>query len=205
MIVDEADIVSYTTGSDGKKVKQITFDQFVYYEAVKCNRQEVGINPSAQSGVSDYEEWGCGDAADINGDVGKQWLAIYANRSTKKGDPILADSFVLRTGKEEIAKGGKATDAAIMPSDCTGCLHMFASESPVRIDNEKFCYRSDNNGMFLYWKGDADAFADASQTASVFGSGGYIAISGIGGLALGILGTTLVTGRKKKEQNEEAA
>ncbi|MBR5031903.1 MAG: hypothetical protein IKX49_04260, partial [Clostridia bacterium] len=205
MIVDEADIVSYTTNSEGKKVKNITFDQFVYYEVVKCNRQQVGINPSAQTGVSDYESWGCGDAADINGDVGKQWLAIYANRSTKKGNPILADSFVLRTGKEEIAKGGKATDAANMPSGCNGCLHMFSSESPLRIDNEKFCYRSDNNGMFLYWKGDEKAFADASQTASAFGSGGYMALTGVGGLALGIVGTALFTGRKKKEQNEEPA
>ena len=205
MIVDEADIVSYTTNSEGKKVKNITFDQFVYYEVVKCNRQEIGINASAQTGVSDYASWGCGDAADINGDVGKQWLAIYANRSTKKGNPILADSFVLRTGKEEIAKGGKATDAANMPSGCNGCLHMFSSESPLRIDNEKFCYRSDNNGMFLYWKGDEKAFADASQTASAFGSGGYMALTGVGGLALGIVGTALFTGRKKKEQNEEPA
>ena len=85
MIVDEADIVTYTKNSEGKQVKNITFDQFVYYESVKCNRQQVGINPSAQSGVSDYESWGCGDAADINGDVGKQWLAIYTNRSPKKG------------------------------------------------------------------------------------------------------------------------
>ena len=199
MIVDEADIVSYTTNSDGQKVKNITFDQFVYYESVKCNRQQVGINPSAQSGVSDYESWGCGDAADINGDVGKQWLAIYTNRSPKKGSPILADSFVLRTGKEEIAKGNKATEAAKTPSGCNGYLHMFASDAPVRIDNEKFCYRSDNNGMFLYWQGDTAAF-----TASSFGTGGTIAVSAIGGLIVGILGATLVLLPKRKKENAES-
>ena len=67
------------------------------------------------------------------------------------------------------------------------------------IDNEDYCYRSDNEGMYLYWQGDASAFADAASTASAFGGGGYIALSGVGGLALGILGTALVTGRKKKE------
>ena len=87
-----------------------------------------------------------------------------------------------------------------MPSDCNGCLHMFASESPVLIDNVKFCYRNDNNGMFLYWKGDEAAF-----TASSFGTGGYIALSGIGGLALGILGATFVLLPKKKKEQEEPA
>ena len=84
MIVDEADIVTYTTNSEGKPVKNITFDQFVYYEAVKCNRQEIGLHTNAQDGVSKYEEWGCGDAADINADVGRQWLALYVNRSPKR-------------------------------------------------------------------------------------------------------------------------
>ena len=208
MIVDEADIVSYTTNSKGNKVRVLTFDQFTYYEAVKCNRQEIGLNPSAQNGVSDYESWGCPDAADINGDVGMQWLALYVNRSPKKGDPILADSLLLRTGKEEIEKAkaaGKSTDkveleAAKMPEGYTGCLHMFMEENPVKIDHEDYCYRSDNEGMYLYWKGDATAFADAAaSTASAFNNGGYIALSGVGGLALGILGTALVTGRKKKE------
>ncbi|MBQ9557518.1 MAG: hypothetical protein IJU94_02830 [Clostridia bacterium] len=197
MIVDEADIVSYTTNDDGEKVKQITFDQFVYYDVVKCNRQQIGIHTNAQKGVSDYASWGCGDAADINADVGKQWLAIYTNRSTKKGSPILADSFVLRTGKEEVEKGNKATEAAKMPSGCNGCLHMFTSEAPVRIDHEKFCYRSDNNGMFLYWQGDTAAF-----TASSFGTGGTIAVSAFGGLIVGILGATLVLLPKRKKEQE---
>ncbi|MBQ9633494.1 MAG: hypothetical protein IJR37_00545, partial [Schwartzia sp.] len=199
MIVDEADIVTYTTNSEGKKVKNITFDQFVYYEVVNCNRQQIGIHTNAQSGVSDYAEWGCGDAADINADVGKQWLAIYINRSPKKGNPILADSLLLRTGAEEVKKGKQASEAAKMPSGYNGCLHMFASESPVKIDNEKYCYRSDNQGMYLYWKGDTGAF-----TASSFGTGGTIAVSAVGGLIVGIAGATAVLlPKKKKEQGHE--
>ena len=205
LIVDEADIVSYTTNDVGQEVKIITFDQFVYYEVVKCNRQEIGIHTNAQDGVKDYKEWGCGDAADINADVGKQWLALYVNRSETKGSPILADTLLLRTGKEEIEKAkaaGKSTDkveleAAKMPEGYSGCLHMFMEENPVMIDNEAYSYRSDNEGMYLYWKSDTAAF-----TASSFGTGGTIAVSAIGGLIVGIAGATAVLLPKKKKEQE---
>ena len=190
MIVDEADIVSYTTDSSGRQVKSINFDQFAYYEVVKCNRQEIGLHTSAQVGVSDYAEWGCGDAADINADVGTQWLALYINRSKAKGDPILADSLTLKTGK----------DSEKTPKGYSGCLHMFNEENPVKIDNRDYCYRSDNDGMYLYWKTEKDS----SLTASTF-SGGTIAISAIGGLIAGIAGTTLFMLPKKKKNDAETA
>ena len=207
MIVDEADIVSYTKNDEGKEVKIITFDQFAYYDVVKCNRQVIGIHTNAQDGVKDYKEWGCGDAADINADVGKQWLALYVNRSEAKGSPILADTLLLRTGKEEIEKAkaaGKSTDkveleAAKMPEGYNGCLHMFMEENPVMIDNEAYSYRSDNEGMYLYWKGDTAAF-----TASTFSTGGTIAVSAIGGLIVGIAGATAVLLPKKKKEQEPA-
>lgn len=192
MIVDEADIVSYTTDDAGRQVQNINFDQFAYYEVVKCNRQIIGVSGSAQGGVSDYKEWGCGDAADINADVGKQWLAMYVNRSAAKGDPILADSLRLEKG------------TAAHPEGYAKWLHMFGAPNALKIDDEQYCYRSDKNGMYLYWQGDENAFADESATASAFNAG-YLALSGVGGLALGIAGTALVTDRKKKEQEEPAA
>ena len=191
MIVDEADIVTITTDENGKPVKNINFDQFAYYEVVKCNRQEIGVNGSAQGGVSDYKAWGCGDAADINADVGKQWLAMYVNRSAAKGNPILADSLKLVKGTAE------------HPEGYTKWLHMFGAPNALKIDDEQYCYRSDNNGMYLYWKGDETAFADPGATASAFGAG-YTALSGVGGLALGIAGTAIFTGRKKKNEEEES-
>nr|MCR4643949.1 hypothetical protein [Oscillospiraceae bacterium] len=68
-IVDEADIVSYTTDKNGNEVRNIDFNQYVYYEVVKCNRQDIGVNSKAQDGVDQYAEWGCGDAADLNCDI----------------------------------------------------------------------------------------------------------------------------------------
>ena len=203
MIVDESDIVTYVKDKNGKDVKLINFDQFAYYEVVKCNRQEIGLHKNVQSGVSDYKSWGCGDAADINADVGKQWLAMYVNRSAGKGNPILADTLTLKTGK----------DSEKTPSDCNGCLHMFTYTNPVKIDDEAYCYRSDKEGMYLYWNGDEKAFAESTstgantsgetKTASAFNTG-YLALAGIGGLALGILCTTLVMLPKLKKKEKTA-
>ena len=203
MIVDESDIVSYTTDKNGKQVKLINFDQFAYYEAVKCNRQEIGIHTNAQNGVSDYKSWGCGDAADINADVGKQWLAMYVNRSSSKGDPILSDTLTLQKGSDK------------KPDNCNGCLHFFTFENAAKLDDTAYCYRDDNKGMYLFWKGDETAFAESTSTganttdkpastASTFNAG-YLALAGIGGLALGILGTTIVLMPKLKKKKEQAA
>ena len=206
MIVDESDIVTYVKDKNGKDVKLINFDQFAYYEAVKCNRQEIGLHKNVQSGVSDYKSWGCGDVADLNADVGKQWLAMYVNRSAGKGNPILADTLKLQTGK----------DSEKTPSGCNGCLRIFTYANPVKIDDEAYCYRSDKEGMYLFWQGDETAFAKStataaaatadtpSSTASAFNAG-FLALAGIGGLIIGILGTTIVLLPKLKKKKEEAA
>ncbi|MBE6817869.1 MAG: hypothetical protein E7517_01745 [Ruminococcaceae bacterium] len=189
MIVDEADIVSYTPGENGKSIKHINFNQFAYYEVVKCNRQEVGLHKSAQKGVSKYVEWGCGDAADLNADIGKQWLALYVNRSPEKGNPILADSLMIQYKETKTPEG------------CNGYLHMFGvKDTPVKLDNMDFCYRADKGGLYLFWNSDAAAY-----TSSAFSQGGVIAISAAGGLIVGILGATAVLLPKKKKRESASS
>lgn len=122
-------------------------------------------------GVDKYKEWGCGDAADLNADVGTQWLAMYVNRSSAKGDPILADSLTLRTGVQEKKNGKEAKEAAKIPDNCTAGLHMFGYENAQKLDDTQFCCREDNEGLYLYWKGDANAFPDTGVTASAFNPG----------------------------------
>ena len=76
---------------------------------------------------------------------------------------------------------------------------MCGSKNPVKVDDAKVhCFRDDLNGMYLYWQSDAAALAG---TASTFNAG-YLALAGIGELALGVVGTTFVMlkGRKKKEE-----
>ena len=183
-IVDEADIVTYETDKNGNEVKNINFDQFLYYEVVKCNRQDIGINSKAQDGVAQYAEWGCGDAADLNCDVGKQWLALYTVKSRAKGNPILADSLKLQTGSDSI------------PAGCTAPLHFFTYTYAADLGDEAYAFNNDMNGVYFFWDTDTNAF----KTASTF-TGGQLALAGIGGLAAGILGTTFVMMATKKRKD----
>ena len=189
MIVDEADIVTYTTDSDGNTVTIIDFDQYVYYEAVKCNRQEVGEISDWQDGVDQYAEWGCGDVADLNGDFGQEWLALYTVKSPKKGDPILADSLTLQYGSNEA------------PKNCTGKLHKFTYTNAVDLGDTAYSFNNDKKGVYFFWDSDAKAY-DTKETASAF-TGGQLAMSGAAGLILGVLGTTAILRTRKKK--EEAA
>ena len=194
MIVDEADIVKNLTDENGNPIldengqqkKEINFNQFAYYQVVKCNRQEIGVNPKAQSGVSDYESWGCGDAADLNCDVGKQWLALYTNKSRDKGDPILADSLLMQYGSDA------------MPEGYTNSLHYFCYTYAADLADDAYAFSNETKGIYLFWKSDANAF-----TASTF-SKGYIALAAIGGLVAGILGTSVVMAPKRKKNIPDA-
>lgn len=193
MIVDEADIVTYLVDSNGNPVldekgnqkKNIDFNQFAYYQVVKCNRQAIGIHPDAQSGVSDYQSWGCGDAADLNCDIGKQWLALYTIKNPAKGDPIFADSL-------------KVTYGEGAPNGYTESLHFFCYTHAMNLGDTAFAFNNDKNGVYLYWKSDKEAY-----TASSF-SKGYVALAGIGGLIAGILGTTFALYPRRKKEIPDA-
>ena len=193
MIVDEADIVSYVTDENGDPVedgsgnqkKNIDFNTFEYYEAVKCNRPDVGEIGDWQSGVKEYKDHGCFDIADLNADMGQEWLAIYTVRSENKGHPILADSLTLQYGSKD------------MPEGCTQNLHFFMYTSPIDLGDTAYAYNNDKKGVYLFWDSDEKAF-DNAGTASAFG-GGTAALAGGVGLLVGIIGTAIVM-RKKKEQ-----
>ena len=187
MIVDEADIVTYDTDTDGNVIENINFDQYVYYEAVKCNRQQVGEISDWQDGVDQYPEWGCGDIADLNGDFGQEWLALYKVKSPKKGNPILANSLTVQYGSNQA------------PKTCNGKLHMFTYTHAFDLGDTAYSFNNDKNGIYLFWTSDPKAY-DTPKTASVF-SRGQLALSGAAGLLVGVLGTTaFLRPRKKKEE-----
>lgn len=193
MIVDESDIVEYAVDDEGNAVtdesgnqqRNITFDTYEYYTAVKCNRPEVGEIGDWQSGVKEYQDHGCYDVADLNADMGQQWLALYTVKSRNKGFPILADSLTLQYGSKD------------MPSGCTENLHMFTYTSPVDIGDTAYAFNNDKNGIYFFWAHDEEAFPP--ETGSAF-SGGGVAIPGFVGLIIGAAGTALVMGRKRKKE-----
>ena len=195
MIVDESDIVTYLTDDNGKPLlddngnqkKNIDFKTYEYYESVKCNRPEVGEIGDWQDGVKQYKDHHCYDIADLNADMGQEWLALYTVKSSDKGYPLLADTLTLKYGKD-----------MTMPEGCTKGLHLFTYTSTVDLGDTAWAFNNDKKGVRFYWGEDTKAFA--GTTASAFGAG-QMALAGVGGLLLGILGgTALILPRRRKKQ-----
>ena len=200
MIVDESDIVTYLTDDNGNPVldgngnqkKVIDFKTYEYYSAVKCNRPDVGEIGDWNDGVSDYDstEHYCYDIADLNADMGQEWIALYTVKSSNKGNPILADSLTLQYGSKDMPKG------------CSKKLHLFTYANAVDLGDTAWAYNNDKKGVYFFWDEDTSAFA--AETASAF-SGGQLALAGIGGLLLGIAGAALVLNKKRRKEEPEAA
>lgn len=201
MIVDESDIVTYLTDEktgkplldeNGNQKKNIDFNTFEYYTAVKCNRPDVGEIGDWQDGVKEYknDEHYCYDVADLNADMGQEWLALYTVKSSNKGDPVLADSLTLQYGKKDMPKG------------CKKAMHLFTYTNAVDLGDTAWAFNNKKKGVYFFWDEDVGAFAP--KTASSF-TAGNLAMAGIGGLILGIAATTLVLTKKRRKDEPEAA
>ena len=172
-MIDSKDLVSYN--DKGEKI--VLKNQSAYYTAALCNRK---------SGDEYFET--VGDVGDLNGDVGKQWLALYYEKNENK-QPILVDSILI-TNKQEI------------PSGYQNGIHMFGTEAALNLNNNLYCWNSGAPSIFVYFKLDP---IKVSATGSVF-SPGTAAIFGLGGIVIGSLATALIMTlvKKKKETTVEA-
>ncbi len=115
-------------------------------------------------------------------DVGKQWLALYTVKSSTKGDPILADSLKLQTGSDA------------MPAGCTQGLPFFTYTYAMDIADMAYAYNNDMHGIYFFWDTDENPFTATNFTR------GQLALTGIGGLAVGILGSSAVMLATKKRK-----
>ena len=165
-IVDEADITC--TDENGNQL--VVRNDTAYYTAAPTNRPETH---EQYKSLQDY--------ADLNGDVGKEWLALYYAKQTG-GEPILASSLKVVTGSTSLPEG------------YTRGIHMFGSRAAANLTDSRYSYKDDLNGIYLYYQTEAPTAA-----ASVF-SGGALALVGTGsaaaGAALGAAGAALF--RRKK-------
>ncbi len=152
---------------------------YTYYSAVKCNREAQGMVTDNTKLLEDF--------GDLNGDVGRQWVALYTTKDKSAGDPITTD-FAVQKGNSNI------------PNDSTP-LSIFCESAAQNLTNKKagYTYADSNNGIYLFYGTDASAFA-----GSAISNGTYALIGG--GVAIVVaavafyLGT--VTGKKKiKKQN----
>ena len=186
-IVDEVDITA--TNEKGEKV--MIQNQTAYYKAVLCNRTE---------GKTDIEKKNfkiLGKRNDLNGDVGKQWLALYSVKY-ENGLPILADSLKVQLGKSDLPDGYAAG------------IHRFGEKAAFNLTSKYYCYDDPNKGTYVFFKNEEATVKELTQTntannAATIGSmfsGGSLAIGAIAGLALVILLTVLVMVSTKKRKND---
>ena len=181
-IVEKTDI----TATDTKTGKEMMIqNQTAYYRYVPCNRTD---------GRSDVEKKNHEillDRADLNGDVGQQWLALYSVKY-ENGMPILADSLKLKLGK-----GGA-------PEGYTTGIHMFGEEAVQNLTDASksmpLCYNDPNEGTYIFFK------RDTAKTAvgSLF-SGGSLMLGALLGLIAGGGLTMLITFSSRKRRERKAS
>ncbi|MCR5203194.1 MAG: hypothetical protein K6D02_08940, partial [Lachnospiraceae bacterium] len=101
-IIDERK--EYYKGDYSKEIPRFMVDlnynenkdvYFNYYEVALCNRNDENMTGYKREGE---EAEGLKDYGDINGDTGKQWVALYYSTDEAAGYPILADSFEVKYG-----------------------------------------------------------------------------------------------------------
>ena len=89
--------------------------RFVYtaYDCMLCNREAQGF------GKKDLEAYG-----DMNGDVGKQWLALYTTTDKAAGDPITADIIAQKGSNkfpaDKANAAGSVVGTGVMVGSCVG-------------------------------------------------------------------------------------
>lgn len=184
-MVDEEDIV--TTNEDGEKV--LDKDQTVYYRAVRCNRTypKLGSNESGEyynRRVNNYKAMQ--DKADLNGDIGKQWLALYTAKSDHK-TPILADSLLYTINTDKL------------PTGYTTGIHDFDGDSPCNLNKKAYLYPSDPPVIKVFYK--HEQISQISETGSIFSAASF-ALGGGGGVVIGFLLAALMIGRRKRSLTE---
>ena len=181
-MVDQADITA--TNAKGEQV--MLKNQTAYYRVVKCNRT-AGDNDITKKNFE-----AMGDANDLCGDIGTQWLALYAVKY-ENGSPILADSL-------KYQKGGGS-----MPDGYSTGIHEFGSKPAANLNKTAYLFVDDAPAIKVYFKRAKIAGAQTLKAeGSIFSGGAGIALGGGVGLVVGALfGGLIVRRRKKKVDVEE--
>ena len=171
-MIDEKDLIGYN--ARGEKI--VLKNQSAYYKAVTTNRSE----------GDEYFDV-IGNSADLNGAVGKQWLALYAAKNEAEA-PILADSLKAVAGSTEI------------PADYTTGIHAFGSDAAENLNNTLYVWNSSAKSVYVYFKTET---SDSSTTGANF-TGGTLALSAGGGLVLGAMLTAVGMSVSKKRKENKA-
>ena len=131
------------------------------------------------------------DYGDINGDVGRQWVALYTTKDSTAGNPVTTELKV------------QYKNTSLPSEECTA-LSMFDENAAQNLTNEQagYTYDDDMDGIYMFFNTDKNAFV-----GSVFMSGTYSAVGAA--VAVVIIAILLVIGKvvrnKKARDRKENA
>ncbi len=125
-LINERDDV-YETGANGKQTLKL--NAYAFYDAVPCNRTE-------KSG--DWEK--LKNYGDLNGDVGRQWIALYTTKNPDLGEPILASSLKTVVG------------SADLPTGYEEGLKLSGAKTFLNLTDDHYTYNNSTGGIYLYWQ-----------------------------------------------------
>ena len=176
-IVEETKI---TEEVNGKTV--VKRNDSAYYRVAECNRK---------SDTPYYEQ--LQNYADLNGDVGKEWLALYYVREDGHA-PIKADSLLVVKGTSNIPTGYSNLG-----------IHNFETENAYNLTSAYYCYNDTPKGTYVYFQVDESALPKASVAGSNFSTGTGFLFAGIGavvGAGIGIAIMLIISKRKEMKVSE---
>ncbi len=149
---------------------------FTYYTAVKCNREEAQFVTDRTKILEDY--------GDLNGDVGKQWVALYTTKDSAAGNPITTD-FAVQYANSNVPDNSTALSA-------------FCESTAQNLTDEKlgYTYNDGKNGVYLFFSTDNTVYVGSAV------SNGIYALVGVCSVAVFATLTYFVTNitKKKKEK-----
>ena len=124
------------------------------------------------------------DKADLNGDMGRQWLALYSVRY-EDGYPILADSLKYSYEDDKLPSGYE-----------TG-IHEFGSVSACNLNKKAYLFNSSAPSIYVHYKTEEKTVTELSTVGSMFSTGSVV-LGGEVGMVIGALLATLVMRRRRK-------
>lgn len=149
---------------------------FTYYTAVKCNREEAQFVTDRTKILEDY--------GDLNGDVGKQWVALYTTKDSAAGNPITTDFAVQYAN-------------ANVPGDSTA-LSAFCESTAQNLTDKKlgYTYNDGKNGVYLFFSTDDAAYAGSAVSNGIYALVGACSVAVFATLTYFVTNIT----KKKKEK-----
>ena len=152
--------------------------KYTYYTSVKCNRGD-GFNQ--RDNVKEMSD--CGD---LNGDVGRQWVAVYTTKDLAAGNPITADSLAVGTSSK--------------PPIGKQALTYFGENYAANLNNPNYVFNNSAPARYIYFSHSTTTFA-----GSVHNGGMVAAVTGLAALAGGLVCFFAVSRDGRKRREEEAA